>query len=83
MSAVEVILAIKKMPRVQRRKVYRFVDEELRREEERRDNEAANRALKEKGANIPWSGAYAPGTGKQPRKRPPLQIDAISSVAIS
>ena len=26
----------------------------LRRKEERRDNEAANRALQEKGANIPW-----------------------------
>jgi hypothetical protein len=54
MSAVEVIGAIKKMPQVQRRKVYRFVDEQLRREEERRDNEAANRALQEKGANISW-----------------------------
>ena len=42
------------MPQVQRRKVYRFVDEQLRREEERRDNEAANRALQEKGANISW-----------------------------
>ena len=54
MNAVEVIVAIKKMPQVQRRKVYRFVDEQLRRKEERRDNEAANRALQEKGANIPW-----------------------------
>jgi hypothetical protein len=42
------------MPQVQRRKVYRFVDEQLRREELRRDNEAADRALKEPGENIPW-----------------------------
>jgi hypothetical protein len=54
MSAVEVISEIKKLPQVQRRKVYRFVDEQLRREEDRRDNEAANRALKEQGENIPW-----------------------------
>jgi hypothetical protein len=54
MSAVEVISEIKKLPQVQRRKVYQFVDEQLRREEDRRDNEAANRALKEKGENIPW-----------------------------
>jgi hypothetical protein len=54
MSAVEVISEIKKMPQIQRRKVYQFVDEQLRREEDRRDNEAANRALKEQGENIPW-----------------------------
>jgi hypothetical protein len=54
MSAVEVITEIKKLPQVQRRKVYRFVDEELRREEDRRDNDAANRALKEQGESIPW-----------------------------
>jgi hypothetical protein len=42
------------LPQVQRRKVYQFVDEQLRREEEIRDNEAANRALKEPGGNIPW-----------------------------
>jgi hypothetical protein len=44
MSAVEVISEIKKMPQVQRRKVYKFVDEQLRREENRLDNEAADRA---------------------------------------
>jgi hypothetical protein len=55
MSAIEVILEIKKLPQVQRRKVYQFVDEQLRREEDRRDNEAANRALKEQGENIPWT----------------------------
>jgi hypothetical protein len=54
MSAVEVILEIKKMPQGQRRKVYQFVDEQLRRQEDRRDNEAANRALKEQGENILW-----------------------------
>jgi hypothetical protein len=57
MSAVEVISEIKKLPRVQRRKVYQFVDEQLRREEDRRDNAAANRALEEKGENIPWTEA--------------------------
>jgi hypothetical protein len=54
MSAVEVISEIKKLPKVQRRKVFQFVDEQLRREEDLRDNEAANRALKEQGGNIPW-----------------------------
>jgi hypothetical protein len=57
MSAVEVISEIKKLPQIQRRKVFRFVDEQLRREEDRRNNEAADRALKEPGENIPWSKA--------------------------
>jgi len=57
MSAIEVISEIKKLPQTQRRKVFRFVDEQLRREEDRRDNEAANRALQEPGKNIPWSEA--------------------------
>ncbi len=57
MSAVEVISEIKKLPQVQRRKVYQFVDEQLRDEEDRRDNETANSALKEQGENIPWSEA--------------------------
>jgi hypothetical protein len=57
MSAVEVISEIKKLPQIQRRKVFRFVDEQLRREEDRRDNEAADRALKEPGENIPLSEA--------------------------
>ncbi len=57
MSAVEVISEIKKLPQVQRRKVYQFVDEQLRRAEDRRDNEEANRALEEKGENIPWTQA--------------------------
>jgi mRNA-degrading endonuclease RelE of RelBE toxin-antitoxin system len=57
MSALEVISEIKKLPQAQRRKVYRFVDEQLRREEDRRDNAAANRALKEPGENISWSEA--------------------------
>jgi hypothetical protein len=54
MSAVEVISEIKKLPQVQRRKVYQFVDEQLRLEEDRRDNEAANRALSEQGENTSW-----------------------------
>jgi mRNA-degrading endonuclease RelE of RelBE toxin-antitoxin system len=57
MSAVEVISEIKKLPRGQRQKVYRFVGEQLRREEDRRDNEAAKHALEKKGKNIPWSEA--------------------------
>ena len=56
-SAVEIISEIKKLPRGQRRKVFQFEDEQLRREEDRRDNEAANRALEEKGGNIPWTQA--------------------------
>ena len=55
MSAIEVISEIKKLPQTQRRKVFRFVDEVLRREEDRRDNAAAERALAEPGENIPWS----------------------------
>ncbi len=57
MSAVEVISEIKKLPQIQRRKVFQFVDEQLHREEDRRDNEAADHALKELGENIPWSEA--------------------------
>jgi hypothetical protein len=33
------------------------VGEQLRREEDRRDNEAANQALEEKGENILWTQA--------------------------
>jgi len=57
MSAVEVISEIKKLPQVQQRKVYQFVDEQLRRAEDRSDNEAADGALKEQGENIPWTEA--------------------------
>jgi hypothetical protein len=57
MSASEVISEIKKLPPVQQRKVYQFVDEQLRREEDRRDNQAANRALEEPGENVSWSEA--------------------------
>jgi hypothetical protein len=56
-SAVDVISEIKKLPQGQKRKVFRFVGEELRREEDRRDNEAADQALKEKGENISWNEA--------------------------
>lgn len=57
MSAVEVILEIKKLPQAQQRKVFRFVDEKLRRAEDLVDNAAAERALAEPGKNIPWSEA--------------------------
>jgi hypothetical protein len=57
MSAVEVILEIKKLPQAQQRKVFRFVDENLRRAEDLVDNAAAERALAEPGKNIPWGEA--------------------------
>ena len=57
MSAVQIISEIKKLPQVQRQKVFRFVDAQLRRAEDRIDNEAANRALQESGENVPWSEA--------------------------
>jgi hypothetical protein len=57
MSAIEVIDEIKKLPQAQQRKVFRFVDENLRRAEDLVDNAAAERALAEPGKNIPWSEA--------------------------
>ena len=57
MSATEIISEIKKLPQPQRKKVFRFVDEQLRRVEDLVDNAAAARALAEPGANIPWSEA--------------------------
>ena len=57
MNAVEIISEIKKMPSAQRRKIHRFVDEQMRNEEDRQDNEAADRARTEPGANIPWQEA--------------------------
>lgn len=57
MSAVEIISEIKKLPQTQQKKVLRFVDENLRRAEDLADNAAAERALAEPGANIPWSEA--------------------------
>jgi hypothetical protein len=57
MSAIEVISEIKKLPQAQQRKVFRFVDENLRRAEDLVDNAAAERALAEPGKNIPWSEA--------------------------
>jgi hypothetical protein len=56
-SAVQIISEIQKLPQVQRRKVFRFVDEQLHRAEDRVDNEAANRALHEPGENISWNEA--------------------------
>ena len=57
MSALEIISEIKTLPPPQRRKVFRFVDEQMRQEEDRRDNAAADRALAEPGENIPWAEA--------------------------
>ena len=57
MSATEIISEIKKLPQPQRKKVFQFVDEQLRRVEDLVDNAAAARALAEPGANIPWSEA--------------------------
>jgi len=57
MSATEIISEIKKLPVTQKKKVFRFVDENLRRAEDLMDNAAAERALAEPGENIPWSEA--------------------------
>jgi hypothetical protein len=57
MSATEIISEIKKLPQTQQKKVFQFVDEKLRRAEDRVDNAAAERALAEPGKNIPWSEA--------------------------
>ena len=57
MSATEIISEIKKLPQPQQKKVFQFVDEKLRRAEDRIDNAAAERALAEPGENIPWSEA--------------------------
>ena len=57
MSAVEVISEIKKLPPIQRQKVFEFVAEQLRQDEDRIDNERAEAALKESGESIPWSEA--------------------------
>ena len=54
MSAAQIISEIKRLPLPQRKKVLRFVDEELRQAENLADNAAAARALAEPGANIPW-----------------------------
>jgi len=54
MSATEIISEIKKLPARQREKVFRFVDEELRRAEDLVDNAAAEKSLNEPGQNIPW-----------------------------
>ena len=54
MSATEIISEIKKLPARQREKVFRFVDEELRRAEDLVDNAVAEKSLNEPGQNIPW-----------------------------
>jgi hypothetical protein len=55
MSATEIISEIKKLPQTQQKKVFKFVNEKLRQAEDLADNAAAERALAEPGANIPWS----------------------------
>ena len=57
MSAVEIISETERLPQPQRRKIFRYLSEQLRREEDRRDNAAAERALAEPGDNIPWAEA--------------------------
>ncbi len=57
MSAVEIIAEIEKLPKDERLAVIHFVDAQLRAEEDRRDNEAADAALAESGDNIPWDAA--------------------------
>jgi len=57
MSATEIISEIKKLPQPQQKKVFQFVDEKLRHAEDLADNAAAESALAEPGANIPWSEA--------------------------
>ena len=54
MSATQIISEIRRLPSSQRKKVLRFVDEELRQAENLADNAAAARALAEPGANSPW-----------------------------
>jgi hypothetical protein len=56
-SAAEIISEIKRLPKTQKEKVFRFVGEEMRQAEDLIDNDAAERALAEPGANIPWSEA--------------------------
>ena len=57
MSATEIISEIKKLPQAQQKKIFRFVDENLRRAEDLIDNAAAERAPAEPGKNIPWDEA--------------------------
>ncbi len=57
MSATEIISEMKTLLPTQQKKVFRFVDENLRRAEDLADNSAAARALAEPGKNIPWSAA--------------------------
>jgi len=57
MSAVEIISEIKKLPQAQQKKVFHFVDENLRRTEDLAGNAAAERALAAPGKNIPWTEA--------------------------
>jgi len=53
MSAAEIIEQIQKLPEPERKEIFRFVDEVMRAEEDRVDNETADRALAE-GEFVPW-----------------------------
>lgn len=56
MSAVEIISEIKNLPTPQRKKVFRFVEDILKAEQDRIDNEIADRAFK-KGEFVSWEKA--------------------------
>ena len=57
MSAAEIISQIKQLPPRQRRRVFSAVEKLSQAEEDRIDNEIADRALAKGGANIPWEEA--------------------------
>ncbi len=54
MSAAEIISQIKQLPPRQRRRVFDAVEKLSQAEEDRIDNEIADRALAEPGPNIPF-----------------------------
>lgn len=54
MSAAEIISQIKQLPPRQRRRVFEAVEKLNQTEEDRIDNELADRALAEAGPNIPF-----------------------------
>ena len=71
---MEIISEIKKLPATQRKRVLRFVDEELRHAEDVADNAAADRALAEPGDNIPWSTVRERSLAGENRLKPKLPI---------
>ena len=54
MSTAEIISQIKQLPPRQRRRVFTAVEKLSQAEEDRIDNELADRALVESGRSIPW-----------------------------